>query len=136
MDSNLVHGTSIMSNISVDSKLGDFTYTPMNAESHVYYAPGEGKKTEYFAFLDIFQGVTNDIRGLQATLSELSSKNEKLLPESYDLKLENMRLESNSMNGSSRDTPCEECMPRGMVSETRIKQRELSKETTDFNKNP
>ena len=46
MDSNLVHGTLIMSSISIDSKLGDLTYTPMNAEIPVYYAPGEREKTE------------------------------------------------------------------------------------------
>ena len=36
------------------------------------------------------------------------------------------------MNDSSKDTPCGECIPCGMVSETRLKQRKLSKETTCF----
>ena len=35
----------------------------------------------------------SEVRGLQATLSELSCKNEKLLFDNYDLKLENMKHE-------------------------------------------
>ena len=130
MDSNLANGTSTTTNISVESMLGDLNHTPINAESHVYHTPGEKGKTEIFAYLDIVQGLTNDIRSLQAKVSEFLSKNEKLLIDSYDLKLKNIRLKFNSTySSSSRDTPCGESMPRGM---TMIKQRDLLKETKDF----
>ena len=132
MDSNLANGTSTTTNISVESMLGDLTHTPIIAESPVYHTPGERWKTEFFAFLDIIQGLTNDIRSLQAKVSELSSKNEKLLIDNYDLKLENIRLKFNSTYSSSRDTPCGESMPRGMAGKTMIKQRDLLKETKDF----
>ena len=89
-----MNGTSIMSN-SVDSMLGDLSNAPIKAESQVHQEPSQREKTEFFAFLDMFQGLTKDIRGLQAKVRELSPKNEKLLTENYDLKLENIRLQLN-----------------------------------------
>ena len=52
------------------------------------------EKTDFLTFLDIVGKLTEDVRGLQLTINESARKNEKLLLENYELKLENNRLHS------------------------------------------
>ena len=54
-----------MSNITADSMLGDLLKNPMNTDHPEHQTHGKEEKTESFAYLNIFQSVTIDIRGLQ-----------------------------------------------------------------------
>ena len=52
------------------------------------------EKTDFLTFLDIVGKLTEDVRGLQLKNDESARKNEILLLENYELKLENNRLRS------------------------------------------
>ena len=63
------------------------------------------EKTEFIVFLDIVGKLTNDIRDLQVKIDKIGSKNERLLIENCELKLEIASLQSKLKTQSERIYP-------------------------------
>ena len=63
------------------------------------------EKTDFIVFLDIVGKLTNDIRDLQVKIDKIGSKNERLLIENCEMKLEIASLQSKLKTQSERIYP-------------------------------
>ena len=78
------------------SELVNMDFPTPCAEFHPEKEDSSIEKTDFLVFLDLIGKLTEDLRGLQFKMDESTKKNEKLLSENYELKLENAILHSKS----------------------------------------
>ena len=76
------------------SELVNMDFPTPRAEFHPEKEASSIEKTDFLVFLDLIGKLTEDLRGLQFKIDESTKKNEKLLSENYELKLENAILYS------------------------------------------
>ena len=74
------------------SELVNMDFPTPRAEFHPEKEASSIEKTDFLVFLDLIGKLTEDLRGLQFKIDESTKKNEKLLSENYELKLENAIL--------------------------------------------
>ena len=72
----------------------NFEFPTPRAELQPYEQNSSIEKTDFLVFLDIVGKLTDDIRGLQVKINEYGSRNERLVLENCDLKLDIARLQS------------------------------------------
>ena len=78
------------------SELVNMDFPTPRVEFHPEKDDSSIEKTDFLVFLDLIGKLTEDLRGLQFKMDESTKKNEKLLSENYELKLENAILHSKS----------------------------------------
>ena len=110
----------------------NFEFPTPRAELQPYEQNSSIEKTDFLVFLDIVGKLTDDIRGLQVKINEYGSRNERLVLENCDLKLDIARLQSKLKTQSEVINPNQ--LPSAKVHHTESTSHEDHLQTTQLKK--